>query len=198
MKIPLRYQTTEYDCGTTSIINAITYLFEREEIPPIIIYNISKYTLDEFNEKGEENKGGTSTSSVRLLAHWINSFAKTRNFNIVCEILVGKEVDLFGEKVINCMNSDGVILARVWHGMVEHYIIITKIADESAYIFDPYYIDITTYDNDNEVEIIKYKKLQHNRIVSLNRMMSKTVCDYSLVNNENKELLLINKTNNQS
>ena len=33
MKSPLRYQVTQYDCGPTTMTNAILYLFEREEIP---------------------------------------------------------------------------------------------------------------------------------------------------------------------
>ena len=32
MKVPLRYQNTEYDCGTTSFVNALAYLFDREEV----------------------------------------------------------------------------------------------------------------------------------------------------------------------
>ena len=32
MKIPLRYQVSEYDCGPTSLLNALNYLFQREEI----------------------------------------------------------------------------------------------------------------------------------------------------------------------
>ena len=32
MKVPLRYQNTEYDCGTTSFINALAYLYDREVI----------------------------------------------------------------------------------------------------------------------------------------------------------------------
>lgn len=34
MKNPLHYQLSEYDCGPTSMMNALAYLFEREEIPP--------------------------------------------------------------------------------------------------------------------------------------------------------------------
>ena len=34
MKNPLHYQLSEYDCGPTSMMNAIAYLFEREETPP--------------------------------------------------------------------------------------------------------------------------------------------------------------------
>lgn len=36
MKNPLRYQMTEYDCGPTSMLNAVSYLFQREEI---ILFN---------------------------------------------------------------------------------------------------------------------------------------------------------------
>ena len=31
MKIPLRYQNTEYDCGTTSFVNALAYLYDRKK-----------------------------------------------------------------------------------------------------------------------------------------------------------------------
>ena len=41
MNNPLRYQVTEYDCGPTSMLNAISYLFPREEIPPEIVRNIN-------------------------------------------------------------------------------------------------------------------------------------------------------------
>ena len=37
MNNPLRYQMTEYDCGPTSMLNAVSYLFRREEIPPEIV-----------------------------------------------------------------------------------------------------------------------------------------------------------------
>ena len=42
MKNPLHYQFSEYDCGPTTMQNAISFLFEREEIPPEILRNIDK------------------------------------------------------------------------------------------------------------------------------------------------------------
>lgn len=33
-KNPLHYQLSEYDCGPTAMLDAISYLFPREEIPP--------------------------------------------------------------------------------------------------------------------------------------------------------------------
>ena len=46
MKNPLHYQLSEYDCGPTSMMNAIAYLFEREEIPPEAVRNMMLYCLD--------------------------------------------------------------------------------------------------------------------------------------------------------
>ena len=40
MKNPLHYQLSEYDCGPTCMLNAVSFLFEREEIPPEVIRNI--------------------------------------------------------------------------------------------------------------------------------------------------------------
>ena len=48
MKNPLRYQMTEYDCGPSSMLNAVSVLFEREEIPPEILRSIMLYCLDCF------------------------------------------------------------------------------------------------------------------------------------------------------
>ncbi|MSR90321.1 hypothetical protein [Inconstantimicrobium porci] len=52
MKNKLIYQRSEFDCGTTSMINAISYLFDREEIKPEIIKAIYNYTLDEYDQNG--------------------------------------------------------------------------------------------------------------------------------------------------
>ncbi len=46
MENPLRHQMTEYDCGPTSMLNAVSFLFPRKEIPPEIIRSIMLYCLD--------------------------------------------------------------------------------------------------------------------------------------------------------
>ena len=65
MKNLLIYQSTEYDCGPTTLTNAIRYLFDREEtLPGIIPSNIIMlYCLDSYNEAGEVGKRGTSASA---------------------------------------------------------------------------------------------------------------------------------------
>ncbi len=46
MKTPLRFQVTEFDCGTISLLNAISYLFDWQDIPVQLVKAIHKYTLD--------------------------------------------------------------------------------------------------------------------------------------------------------
>ena len=51
MKNLLIYQSTEYDCGPTTLTNAIRYLFDREEIYPDIV----KYIDITARNTGQEN-----------------------------------------------------------------------------------------------------------------------------------------------
>jgi hypothetical protein len=67
MKNPLSYQATEFDCGPTTLTNAISYLFKREEIPPDVIKHIVLYSLDAYNCKGEFGKSGTSGMAMMFL-----------------------------------------------------------------------------------------------------------------------------------
>ena len=52
MKNPLHYQLSEYDCGPTAMLDAISYLFDREEILPEIIRNVMLYCLDCYGSEG--------------------------------------------------------------------------------------------------------------------------------------------------
>ena len=45
-------QLSEYDCGPTTMLNAISFLFEREEISPVVIRNVMLYCLDSYNGEG--------------------------------------------------------------------------------------------------------------------------------------------------
>lgn len=58
MKSPLRYQMSEYDCGPTTMLNGISYLFPRESISPEIIRNIMLYSLDSYGGEGIMGKAG--------------------------------------------------------------------------------------------------------------------------------------------
>lgn len=81
MKVPLRFQITEYDCGTVSLLNAFSYLFEREEIPALLVKQIHKYMLDCYDDDGNLGNGGTSRDATNKLTIWITKYTKDKNFN---------------------------------------------------------------------------------------------------------------------
>ena len=61
MKNPLHYQLSEYDCGPTAMLDAISYLFAREEILPEIIRN----------DSGKERHFASSHDVSEQLAQWL-------------------------------------------------------------------------------------------------------------------------------
>ena len=139
MKNQLSYQSSEYDCGPTTLLNAMRYLFEREEILPDIIRAISVYTLDAYDNEGEYGKSGTSRMAMQFLSNWFNQFGKTKNFPIHTEMLRDEAVRIYqNSKIIECLQQQGVAIARVWLGGSEHYVLITDIDSDFLCIFDPY------------------------------------------------------------
>lgn len=139
MKNPLNYQTTEYDCGPTTMMNAISFLFKREEIPPEVAKCIMQYCLDGYNRKGEAHKNGTTDMAMNFLAHWLNQYGKVRKFPIHCENLNGKDVFLGKfSKVTECLQQKGVVVAKLMLGCW-HYVLFTGLDGEYVELFDPYY-----------------------------------------------------------
>ena len=191
MKIPLRYQNTEYDCGTTSFVNALAYLYDREDIPVELLKAIYRFTLDVENSEGIVGKGGTSRKHAELLARYFVDYAnKNDNFDIKCQILSGKEVNL---KVMKkTLNNNGVIIVRCWQD-TEHYVLITKIDDTFAYIFDPYYLDENYYVNDDDVAIVLHDTFTHNRLVKIDRLFDESLKDFSLLEEDKRSVILLNR-----
>jgi len=191
MKIPLRYQNTEYDCGTTSFINALAYLYDREDVPVELIKAVYKYTLDVENEEGIVGKGGTSRKHAELLARYFSKYAnENKDFNISCKVLSKEEVNL--EEMKATVDNNGVIIARCFQD-VEHYVLITKIDDNFAYIFDPYYLEEDHYYNDEDVAIVLHETFTHNRVVKLERLFDESNKDFSLLKESDREVILINR-----
>ncbi len=177
MKVPLRFQVTEFDCGTVSLLNAFSYLFERSEIPALLVKKIHEYALDCYDDNGNLGNGGTSKEAINRLTHWITNYANNNDFDVICERLVAENVTC--EKMLECLNKNGVVFVRCWQTN-EHYVIVTKIKNKRVYIFDPYYFDKSYYDKDRQVKIVLNKPFTHNRIVTLNRFLSETHKDFSL------------------
>lgn len=191
MKVPLRYQNTEYDCGTTSFINALAYLYDREDIPVELIKSVYKFTLDVEGKDGIEGTGGTSRNHAELLAKYFVEYAnKNDEFDINCKILYGKDVTL--EKMKKITDDNGVIIARCWQDN-EHYVLITKIDDNFAYIFDPYYLEENYYAKDDDVAIVLHETFTHNRLVKIERLFDESLKDFSLLEEAKRSVILLNR-----
>ena len=191
MKVPLRYQNTEYDCGTTSFVNALAYLYDREDVPVELLKSIYKFTLDVEGKDGVVGKGGTSRKHAELLAKYFSGYAnENKYFNIHCKILYGKNVTL--ERMESTLKNNGVIVARCWQEG-EHYVLITKIDDTFAYIFDPYYLEEDYYVNDEDVAIVLHETFTHNRVVKISRLFDESHKDFSLLETKKRSVILINR-----
>ena len=139
MNNPLRYQMTEYDCGPTSMLNAVSYLFPREVIPPEIIRSIMLYCLDCFGEDGASGKCGTSCMAMMFLSNWLNGYGQTRQLPISSRYLSGESVNFSQNGLLrDALQRGGAAVVRVdlegWH-----YVLLTHIQGEQVCLFDPYY-----------------------------------------------------------
>lgn len=191
MKIPLRFQVTEFDCGTVSLLNAFSFLFEREEIPAELVRAIHMYTLDCYDEYGNLGQGGTSREAISLLSSWITNYAKQKDLGVVCTHYQKEEVTL--EKIEQCIQNNGVVFLRCYQDC-PHYVILTNISLDKVYLWDSYYLEENYYQKDNEVTIVFNKPFHYNRIVTVNRLLSETQEDFSLGPMEEREMVLIYRT----
>ena len=190
MKTPLRYQITEFDCGSVSLLNCITFLFERDEIPAELVKAISTYTLDCYDEYGNLGQKGTSREAVQFLSRWIVNFSQAKNFGISCEYLSGKEVTL--EKIKKCLKNKGCINFRTYQGC-EHYVMVTGIDNDFVYIFDPYYLPEKHYENNDSIICVSDFPFSYNRKVKIDRFLSKRKAEFALGPAEKRECVLFNR-----
>ena len=101
MKSPLRYQITEFDCGSVSLVNCISYLFDREEIPTELIKVISTYTLDCYDEYGKLGNSSINHEIMYFISRWIKEFAIDKMIPLMCKYVRGEVVNfLMIKKVI--------------------------------------------------------------------------------------------------
>lgn len=136
MKTPMRYQVSIFDCVPTCFINALTFLFHREEIPPTVIHHVHLYGYDLV---GKNNKlgCGTTSFSVQLIAQWLESY-RTDKFRIEYEFLEEDEVHLGKENDIDeCIKDGGVVLCRVRMNWFWHYVLAIGTDKKRLFFFDP-------------------------------------------------------------
>ncbi len=120
MDNPLRYQMTEYDCGPTSMLNAVSYLFCRDKIPPEIIRSVMQYCLDCFGPDGACGKCGTSCMAMMFLSNWLSGFGQAVHLAISSQYLSGQDVNFSqNSRLLDALRRKGAAVIRVdfegWH-----------------------------------------------------------------------------------
>ncbi len=192
MKNPLSYQSTEYDCGPTTIINAIRFLFNREEIPPELVKTITLYCLDGYNENGEAGKSGTTATAMVFISNWLNQFGKIKGFPIYTSILESEKIYIGqNSDIVGCLQQGGAVIVKV---MLDggHYVLMTDVDDNYIYLFDPYYCEGEFGEG---IDVIKDAPAKMNRRVKRNLFNDQSQTDYAFGAADLRECMLMYNTN---
>ena len=190
MKNRLIHQSSEYDCGPTSVTNAMRFLFDRTEIPPAVLKHIWTMGMDTFSADGEPGKEGTSKASMRYMAAWFECFAEKCGFPIKSTFL---DMDFAtvqpGSLAWRCLEREGCVVMRCSLGGDGHYVLLTRIiSEEKIGLFDPY--DEYPDKGDPGREYILDQPKILNRIVDVAIFDGTDRSDYAMGPLEKRELLL--------
>lgn len=189
MRNPLHYQISEYDCGPTAMLDAISCLFPRSEIPPEVIRNVMLYCLDCYNAEGVPGKSGTSTAAMMFLCNWLNGFGKVGRLPVSGRYLSEHSVYIGPESYINdALVRGGVAVVRLFFDEA-HYVVLTGIQGDEVLMFDPYYCDKPFEQED--IRIVLDPGLCYNRIVPAKYFNRETFELYSFGPYEMREAVLL-------
>jgi len=189
MKNPLHYQLSEYDCGPTSLLNAMSYLFQREELPPEVIRNIMLYCLDRYDSSGVSGKSGTSRMAMMFLSSWLDGFGQAGCLPVSSRYLSGREVNLGQNSGIRdalCRGGAAVALVELegWH-----YVLLTGIRGDRVFLFDPYRREEPF--PEPEIAIVSDQPCRCNRIVPAALLEKESRTPYAFGPLETREAVLL-------
>lgn len=189
MKTPLRYQISEYDCGPTAFLNAVSFLFDREQIPPELIRNVMLYSLDSYGADGVSGKSGTSRTAMMFLSHWLDGFGSVGRLPVSSRYLTGSAVrfGVAGE-LTDALRRGGAAVVRLMLD-VEHYVTLTGIEGDRLLMFDPYYYDGNF--EDAAIRTTLEHPFSHNRVMPASLLEREDDAFYALGKVEQREAVLI-------
>ena len=190
MKTPLHYQMTEYDCGPISMMNAIIFLFDREQIPPDLIRNIMLYCLDGYGAEGAPGKSGTTRAAMMFLSNWLSSFGRTGQLDISSRYLSGSCVRLSQNSAIcDCLRRGGAVVVRLYLLDDPHYILLTGVEDDHVFAFDPYLLEEPLPEQD--ILITDEHPYRYNRVIPFSYFNSTDRTQYALGELPRREAVLL-------
>lgn len=194
MKNDLIHQASEYDCGPTSVTNAIRFLYERSEIDPALIKHIWMMGNDTYGASGALGKHGTSKASMRYMAEWFNGYAKGYHFPIAARFLEGRDAVLEeGGPAWDCLKNGGCAVVRCSAGGIGHYVLHTALLpDGEVGLFDPY--DEEPDFTEPGRRIVRGLPKAMNRAVRVDLVNLEDKSDYAMGAYDMREMLLIWRT----
>lgn len=194
MKNVLNYQSSEYDCGPTSLTNALRYLFDRDDIRPELLKAISLYTLDAYGENGECGMRGTSSMVMQYLVGWFNQYGRSRNFPISAAFVRRAEIAPGGE-IVRCLHAGGAVVVRCWLGGDPHYVLLTRALGEEIGLFDPYAVPRGMISERHPfgegVRIVEHEPAVMNRIVRASVLNDRERINYAMGKPDEREAILL-------
>jgi hypothetical protein len=138
MKSPFRQQASDYDCVPTTFLNAVSHLFERSEIPPLVVQRIYHYCFDSLSSH-QSIGHGTSGLAVQLLGNWLNSY-RHKKFHVNTVFSSGSAVHFDrGSKIVEYINRNGLAVLKVTSQRgTWHCILGLEVKNGWLYCYDPY------------------------------------------------------------
>ena len=194
MKNKLICQSTIFDCGPTSITNALRFLFDREEILPMLVKQVWLMSLDTYGDDGSPCKEGTSKASMRYMADWFNYFSEKQHFPLKSKFLeLDNALIEKGSSVWNCLDHGGCAVVRVWYKGTGHYVLLTQLlSDNLIGLFDPY--EEETLESDPNWRPVFDDPCRKNREVRADLFNHTEVITYAMGEPERREVLLLWRT----
>lgn len=187
MKSPLQYQMSESDFGRVSLLNCISYLFDREEMPNELVRVISMYAIANSDEDGNFVANDAYGDIGYFVYRWVNQYAEEKRIPLKSKFFKGEDVDVY--QIIMCLKQGGCAFMKTIKGDGNHYVCITAIDNEYIYIFDPYFKSSISPKYVNDVEIVD-SPFQFNRRVKLEHFLSKKRLELALGLVEERQVVL--------
>ena len=172
------------------MMNAMSFLFTREQLLPEIVQHIMLYSLDAYNAKGETGRSGTSRMAMMFLSNWLTQFGKACQFPVACKYLSQDAVYLGGDsELTQTLRCHGAVIVRLNYGG-DHYVLLTEQEGEQVSMFDPYFRKRPFIQED--IALIDSEPFKRNRIVTIDRLNAKQKDGlYALGPKEGREAILL-------
>lgn len=193
MKSPLMYQITEEACGAVAILNCISFLFDREEMPLEFLNIMSSYAVGCYDDEGNLSNKDFYENIMFFATSWLKDYAKEKHIHLKAKHLVGADVNLL--KIRNCLLNNGCVDLKTNRRGKAHYITITQMDNEFMYVFDPYFKPASAYGDNDNIEVILDKPFYYNRKVKIEHFIREIKSELTLGVEQSREAILFYRDN---